>query len=127
MAESPAQLECVLSRVVELEGSSPERPNRMVIGRVVGQRLSLSLGQPVVVENRAGAAGNLGAAAVAKEKPDGYTLLLGALTSHSINSVLMASTAGFTMDKSFAPIGVVGRVPLVVTVGPSATRGSRRK
>ncbi len=90
-----------------------------VIGRVVGQRLSLALGQPVVVENRAGAAGNLGAAAVAKEKPDGYTLLLGALTSHSINSVLMASTAGFTMDKSFAPIGVVGRVPLVVTVGPS--------
>src|SRR5256885_1879986 len=95
-----------------------------VIGRVVGQKLSLALGQPVVVENRAGAAGNLGAAAVAKEKPDGYTLLLGALTSHSINSVLMASTAGFTMDKSFAPIGVVGRVPLVVTVGPSVKAAS---
>src|SRR5258708_13924633 len=44
-----------------------------VIGRVVGQKLSLALGQPGVVENRPGAAGNLGAAAVAKEKPDGYT------------------------------------------------------
>jgi tripartite-type tricarboxylate transporter receptor subunit TctC len=112
------------------EGAYPQRPIRLVvpytpggatdvIGRVVGQRLALSLGQPVVVENRAGAAGNLGAAAVAKEKADGYTLLLGALTSHSINSVLMASTAGFSMDRSFAPIAVVGRVPLVVTVGPS--------
>lgn len=90
-----------------------------VIGRVIAQKLSVSLGQPVVVENKAGAAGNLGAAFVAKEKPDGYTLLLGALTSHSINSVLLPSSAGFTMDKSFAPIAVVGRVPLVVAVGPS--------
>lgn len=95
-----------------------------VIGRMVGQRLALSLGQPVVVENRAGASGNLGAAAVARDKADGYTLLLGALTSHSINSVLMASTAGFTMDKSFAPIAIVGRVPLVVTVGPSVKAAS---
>jgi tripartite-type tricarboxylate transporter receptor subunit TctC len=117
------------------DGAYPSRPIKLVIpytpggatdviGRVVGQKLSLALGQPVVVENRAGAAGNLGAAAVAREKPDGHTLLLGALTSHSINSVLMASTAGFTMDKSFAPIAVVGRVPLVVTVGPSVKAGN---
>lgn len=76
----------------------PERPIKLVvpypaggatdvIGRVVAQKLALVLGQPVVVDNRAGAAGNLGAAAVAKENADGYTLLLGALTSHSINSV----------------------------------------
>lgn len=108
----------------------PERPIKLivpytpggatdVIGRVVGQKLGTVLGQPVVVENKAGAAGNLGAASVAKEKPDGYTLLLGALTSHSINSVLFASTAGFDMDKSFVPISIVGRVPLVITVGPS--------
>lgn len=108
----------------------PDRPIKIVvpytpggatdlIGRVVAQKLSVVLSQPVIVDNRAGAAGNLGAAAVAKENPDGYTLLLGALTSHSINSVLMASSAGFTMDKSFAPISIVGRVPLVVVVGPS--------
>lgn len=77
----------------------PERPIKLVvpypaggatdvIGRVVAQKLALALGQPVVVDNRAGAAGNLGAVAVAKENADGYTLLLGALTSHSINSVL---------------------------------------
>lgn len=108
----------------------PDRPIKIVvpytpggatdlIGRVVATKLSVTLGQPVIVDNRAGAAGNLGAAAVAKEVPDGYTLLLGALTSHSINSVLMASSAGFSMDKSFAPIAIVGRVPLVVVVGPS--------
>lgn len=90
-----------------------------LIGRIVAQKLSVALGQPVIIDNKAGAAGNLGAAFVAKEAADGYTLLLGALTSHSINSVLMASTAGFTMDKSFAPITIVGRVPLVVAVGPN--------
>lgn len=108
----------------------PDRPIKLVvpytaggatdvIGRVVGLQLAKALGQPVVVDNRAGAAGNLGAASVAREKPDGYTLLLGALTSHSINSVLQPATAGFDMDKSFTPISVVGRVPLVVVVGPS--------
>ncbi|WP_237380468.1 tripartite tricarboxylate transporter substrate binding protein [Cupriavidus sp. SW-Y-13] len=108
----------------------PEKPIKLVvpytpggatdvIARVVAQRLTVSLGQPVVVENKAGAAGNLGAAYVAREKPDGYTLMLGALTSHAINSVLLPASAGFTMDKSFAPVAVVGRVPLVVAVGPS--------
>ncbi|MGJ7545842.1 Bug family tripartite tricarboxylate transporter substrate binding protein [Variovorax sp. LT1R16] len=108
----------------------PERPIKLVvpytaggatdvIGRVVGLQLANALGQPVVVDNRAGAAGNLGAAFVAREKPDGYTLLLGALTSHSINSVLQPATAGFDMEKSFTPISIVGRVPLVVVVGPS--------
>lgn len=108
----------------------PDRPIKLVvpytaggatdvIGRVVGLQLAKALGQPVVVDNRAGAAGNLGAASVAREKSDGYTLLLGALTSHSINSVLQPATAGFDMDKSFTPISVVGRVPLVVVVGPS--------
>lgn len=108
----------------------PDRPIKLVvpytaggatdvIGRVVGLQLAKALGQPVVVDNRAGAAGNLGAASVTREKPDGYTLLLGALTSHSINSVLQPATAGFDMEKSFTPISVVGRVPLVVVVGPS--------
>lgn len=115
---------------VPAQAAYPDRPLKIVvpytpggatdlIGRVVAQKLSVVLGRPVVVDNRAGAAGNLGAAAVARETPDGYTLLLGALTSHAINSVLMASTAGFTLDKSFAPIAIVGRVPLVVAVGPS--------
>lgn len=91
-----------------------------IIGRTVGQELSKLLGQPVVIDNRAGAAGNIGAAAVAREKPDGYTILMGAMTSHSINSALMGSAAGFDMVKSFTPISIVGRVPLVFVVNPNS-------
>lgn len=105
-------------RAIKLVVPYPPAGATDIIARAVGQKLSAMLGQPVVVENRAGAAGNMGAAAVAKEKPDGYTLMLGALTSHAINSVLQPTTAGFTME-SFAPVSIVGRVPLVVTVGAS--------
>ncbi|MDO5624557.1 MAG: tripartite tricarboxylate transporter substrate binding protein [Pseudomonadota bacterium] len=91
-----------------------------IIGRTVAQELGKVLGQPVVVDNRAGAAGNIGAAAVARESPDGYTILMGAMTSHSINSVLMGQAAGFNMIESFQPVSIVGRVPLVFVVHPSS-------
>ena len=108
----------------------PDKPIRLVvpyppggatdvIGRVMAQKLGSALGQTVVVDNRAGAAGGLGAALVAKEKPDGYTLLMGALTSHSISSVLQGSTAQYDMEKSFAPVAIVGRVPLLFVVNPN--------
>ena len=90
-----------------------------VIGRVMTQKLGAALGQTVVVDNRAGAAGSLGATVAAREKPDGYTLLMGALTSHSISSVLLGTAAPFDMEKSFAPVAIVGRVPLVFVVNPA--------
>lgn len=62
-----------------------------VIGRTLAQHLSTALGQQVVVDNRAGAAGNIGAETVAKAPADGYTLLMGALTSHAINAALYKS------------------------------------
>ena len=89
-----------------------------VIGRVMAQKLSSALGQQFVVDNRAGAAGSIGAAQVGKSAPDGYTLLMGALTSHSINAVLYGATAGFDIEKSFAPVSIVGTVPLVFVVNP---------
>ena len=98
-----------------------------IIGRTVGQELGKVLAQPVVVDNRAGAAGNIGAAAVAREKPDGYTVLMGAMTSHSINSVLMGQAAGFDMVKSFTPIAIVGRVPLVFVVNPNSKHKSLKE
>ncbi len=90
-----------------------------VIGRVMAQKLSVAFGQQVVVDNRGGAAGSIGAAAVARSAPDGYTLLMGALTSHSINAVLYGAAAGFDIEKSFAPIAIVGVVPLVFVVNPA--------
>ncbi len=90
-----------------------------VIGRVMAQKLSVALNQQVIVDNRGGAAGSIGAAAVASATPDGYTLLMGAMTSHSISSVLNKKSVSFDMEKSFAPIAMVGTVPLVFVVHPS--------
>lgn len=90
-----------------------------IIGRVLAQKLSERLGQQFVVDNRAGAGGNIGAQAVASAKPDGYTLLMGAMTSHSINATLQKDTAKFSLEKDFAPIAIVGTVPLVLVVHPS--------
>ena len=89
-----------------------------VIGRVVALKLSEVLGQQVVIDNRSGAAGSIGAAAVAAAPADGYTLLLGALTSHSINSALQPNIQ-FDLARVFVPIGVVGEVPLVFVVNPA--------
>ncbi|MGH6623815.1 MAG: Bug family tripartite tricarboxylate transporter substrate binding protein [Burkholderiaceae bacterium] len=89
-----------------------------VIGRIIATRLSEALGQQVVVENRGGAGGNIGAEAVAKSQPDGYTLLMGALTSHSTMATLEKGKLRYSITKDFSPIMVVGAVPLVVVVNP---------
>jgi tripartite-type tricarboxylate transporter receptor subunit TctC len=107
------------SRVVKLVVPYPPGGATDVIGRVLAQKLSLSLGQQVIVENRAGAGGSLGAGVVAAAAPDGYTLLMGALTSHSINAALMPQQVTFDIKKSFAPISIVGTVPLVFVVNPA--------
>jgi tripartite-type tricarboxylate transporter receptor subunit TctC len=89
-----------------------------IIGRVIAEELSNTIGQRVIVENRAGAAGSVGAAAVARAQPDGYTLLMGALTSHSINMGLQAKP-GFDLKKDFAPVTLAGTVGLALVVHPS--------
>ncbi|WNJ92011.1 tripartite tricarboxylate transporter substrate binding protein [Bosea sp. 685] len=89
-----------------------------IIGRVIAEEVSQMIGQRVVVENRAGAAGSVGAAAVARAQPDGYTLLMGALTSHSINMGLQARP-GFDLKKDFAPVTLAGTVGLALVVHPS--------
>lgn len=89
-----------------------------IIGRVVAEELSNGLGQRVVVENRAGAGGNVGAQAAARAAPDGYTLMLGALTSHSINMSFQVKP-GFDLKKDFVPVGLAGNVGLALVVHPS--------
>lgn len=90
-----------------------------VIGRVVAQHLSTSLGQQFVVENRAGAGGSIGAGQVAKSPADGYTLMLGAFTSHTINAALTPQAVPFDINNSFEYVSIVGRVPLVFVTHPS--------
>jgi len=88
-----------------------------VLGRLFGQKLSESWGQPVVVENRAGAGGNIGAEAVAKSAPDGYTLLLIA-NSHTINASLYSSLP-YDPVRDFTPISEVASYMLVLVTHPS--------
>lgn len=90
-----------------------------VIGRVIAQHLSTELGQQFVVENRVGAGGSIGAGQVAKSPADGYTLMLGAFTSHTINAALTPKSVPFDINKSFEYISIVGTVPLVFVVNPS--------
>lgn len=89
-----------------------------VIARVLAAGLSTNLGQSVVVENRAGAGGSLGAGQVAAARKDGLTLLMGAFTSHTINQALAPHAVPFDVRTSFAPISMVGTVPLVFVVHP---------
>jgi tripartite-type tricarboxylate transporter receptor subunit TctC len=100
---------------------------RGVIGRVLAQKLSETLGQQVIVDNRASAGGNIGAQAVARATADGYTLLMGALTSHSIIATLQRETVQYDLEKDFAPITIVATVPLVFVVHPSVPANSLKE
>ena len=86
-----------------------------LVARGLGQKMSESLGQPVVVENIAGAAGAIGSERVAKSAPDGYTILLGATTTHGINPALNPKLP-YDAVKDFTPISLVTTIPHVLVV-----------
>jgi len=89
-----------------------------VVARSLGQRLSVLWKQPVVIENRAGAGGNIGADAVAKAEPDGYTLLLASPAEVAINQFLYKSMS-FDPEKDLVPVSKAASAPLVLVVHPS--------
>jgi len=106
------------SRPIRLVLGFPAGGTADVIGRLVGERLAAALGQSVVVENRAGASGNIAAEHVARSAPDGYTLLLGTQGTHAANAALFARLP-YDPVADFVPIAPVASVPniLVVTTG----------
>ena len=87
-------------------------------GRILAEQLSKKWGQPVVVENKGGAAGQIGADMVAKAKPDGYTLLLGNIGTQAINPSLYPKMP-YDPDTAFVPISLVAELPLAMMVNPS--------
>jgi tripartite-type tricarboxylate transporter receptor subunit TctC len=89
-----------------------------ILAREVGQTLSAALGQPVVIDNRPGAAGNIGSELVAKSAPDGYTLLMATVGTHAINPSLYAKLP-YDHVADFAPVILVASVPNVLEVTPS--------
>ena len=86
-----------------------------VIARIVGQEVSATLGQPVVVENRAGANGNIGTEAVARSAPDGYTLIVNTL-SHNVNPLLNPGMVKYDPAKDFAPVSLAVVLPQLLVV-----------
>src|SRR5258708_30441994 len=99
---------------------SPFPPGGSVslVARIVADKMSETLGQAIVVENRGGAGGNIGARLVAKSPADGYTLLLGYTGTLAIGPSMYAN-AGFDPRKDFAPIGRIGSAPTMLVVHPS--------
>jgi len=89
-----------------------------VLGRIIGQRLSEQWGQPVVVENQAGASGGIGTRAVAKAEPDGYTLLMASTGALMAASASLAPEGQFDVNKFFAPITVVAAPPYLLVINP---------
>ncbi|MGE8363160.1 tripartite tricarboxylate transporter substrate binding protein [Cupriavidus sp.] len=87
------------------------------VARAIGDKLKDSLGQPVVVENRPGAGGNIGADYVAKQPADGYTIVMGAVATHAINPTLFAKMP-YDPVKDFSPITLVADVPNVLVMHP---------
>ncbi|GIL05374.1 MAG: MFS transporter [Betaproteobacteria bacterium] len=109
--------------------SYPARPIKFVVpyppggasdvtARILGQKLSEAYGQPVVIENRPGANGNIALAEVAKAAPDGYTILMGNVGPNAINAGLY-KTLPFDPIASFAPITLTSTVPIVLLVHPA--------
>jgi tripartite-type tricarboxylate transporter receptor subunit TctC len=91
-----------------------------IIARFVAKELTEKLGQNVLVENRTGASGNIGAGAVAKSAPDGYTLLLGTPSPIVINKMLEGNTQSFDPDTELTPIIVIGASASVIVTAPKS-------
>ncbi len=103
----------------------PDRPVTVIVpfpagsavdflARATSSELSDKLGKPFIVENRTGAGGNIGGAAVAKAKPDGYTLLFGTPSPIAMNK-LMYKGLTYDSDKDFTPVVLVAKSPLIIT------------
>jgi len=116
----------------------PNRPIRLVVpfpaagptdvvARLIGQKMTERLGQPVIVENRAGAGGSIGAAAVANAAPDGHTLVMGSTANMAINVTLMAGKLSYHPLKNFAPVNLAAVAPNILAVRPNLPANSVRE
>jgi tripartite-type tricarboxylate transporter receptor subunit TctC len=117
-----------LPRAASAQGQWPDRPIRVIVPfgagtstdimtRLVTPRMSQELGQPIVIENRAGAGGIVGSEAVAKSPPDGYNLCMGSIASHSVNASLMPRLP-YDVLRDFTAVSLVTNAPNLLVVGP---------
>jgi tripartite-type tricarboxylate transporter receptor subunit TctC len=105
------------SRPITLIGGFPNGSGVDIYQRRLAEPLSRALGQPVVVDNRTGAGGNIASEFVARQRPDGHTILFGTAGTHAINASLYRQLP-FDVVRDFTPIAHLGEVPNVLTVSP---------
>ena len=106
------------NRPITLVVPFPPGGSTTVVGRIIADKMSATLGQSVVIDNRGGAGGTVGARAVARSDPDGYTLLLGYTGTLAIGPALYPNI-GFDVRKDFVAIGRIGAAPSSIVVHPS--------
>ena len=124
---SPAHAEAGYpSRPVTLVIPFPPGGATDVVGRLVGKTLGEKLGQPVVIDNRAGAGTIIGATYVAKAAPDGYTLLISSGTTFTVNPAIQPRLP-YDAQKSFEPIGLVARTGLILLANKDVPAGNPRE
>jgi tripartite-type tricarboxylate transporter receptor subunit TctC len=123
LAPPVAMAQAYPARPVKIVVPFPAGGSNDIIARIIAQKLSDRGAQPFVVENRAGAAGNVGAHSVASAEPDGHTLLLTAPPPLSTNVALYKSLP-FDPATAFAPVALIATVPIVLMVHPAVQAGS---
>ncbi|CAB3631188.1 Bug family tripartite tricarboxylate transporter substrate binding protein [Achromobacter pestifer] len=113
----------------QTQASYPSQPIRIVVGyaaggttdilaRALGEQLSKELKQPIIIENKAGAAGNIAAASVQQSAPDGYTLFMATVSSHGINPAVYRKSLGYDPVGGFTPVSMIASIPLVLVTNP---------
>lgn len=90
-----------------------------ILARSLGEQLSRILGQSVIIENKAGASGNLAAAYVSAAKPDGYVLYMATVASHGINPALYQTSLGYDPINGFEPVSMVASIPMLLVTNPA--------
>ena len=119
LAHAPAMAQAWPAKPISLVVPFPPGGTTDVLARALGEKLSQSLGQNVIVENKPGAGATLGADYVAKSKPDGYTLLMGAV--HHTIAPSVFKKVPYDLQKDFTPLTTVALVPNVLVVNAAAT------
>lgn len=126
LAAGPAAVSAFPDKPVTLVVPYPPGGATDTVGRIVAKGLTQHLGQPVIVENKAGAGTVIGAVAVAKAPPDGHTLLISSNTTFTVNPALKPGLA-YDPLRSFEAVGLIGTSPLVLLANPALPAASVRE